>query len=102
MRAVILVLLIFLSACTTTPKFDAQKIRPWSNVLGDEYPHEKAVIAHYQKNNSELFYLAARHTNTMGDDTLNLVQTLFDKYRFNVLIIESIPYSSAYFGDLDQ
>jgi hypothetical protein len=24
-----------------------------------------------------------------------LVQTLFDKYRFNVLIIESIPYSSG-------
>lgn len=49
----------------------------------------------YQKSDSELLYLAARHTNTMGDDTLNLVQTLFDKYRFNVLIIESIPYSSG-------
>jgi len=94
MRAFV-VLLPFLIACSTTPKFDPQKIRPWSNALGKEYPSKKAVIAHYQKNNSALFYLAARHTNTMGDDTLNLVQTLFDQWRFNVLIIESIPYSSG-------
>lgn len=40
-------------------------------------------------------FLASRHMNTIGDDTLNLVQTLFEKYNFNGLIIESIPYSSG-------
>jgi hypothetical protein len=93
----ILLVFVFLSitACSTTstPKLDPAKIRPWSDELGSEYPRNKAVIAHFKRNNFELFYLAARHTNTMGEDTLNLVQTLFDKFKFNVLIIESLPHS---------
>ncbi|MEN0059717.1 MAG: hypothetical protein AAGB31_12835 [Bdellovibrio sp.] len=94
-KTIIGFIFLFLTSCSSVPKLDSQKIRPWSNSLGDEYPHEKAVIAHYQKNRIDLFYLASRHTNTIGDDTLNLVQTLFEKYNFNVLIIESIPYSSG-------
>lgn len=96
MQAVLfLVLPMLFVACSTTPKLDSRKIRPWSNALTKESPNQKAVIAHYSKDGFELFYLAARHTNTLGEDTLNLVQTLFDKYRFDVLIIESIPHSSG-------
>lgn len=72
MKAFAVLLPLFLIACSITPKFDSQKIRPWSHALEKEYPNKKAVIAHYQKDDSELFYLAARHTNTMGDDTLRV------------------------------
>lgn len=87
--------LLLLTACSSAPKLKSENIRPWSNALGNEYPNGKAVIAHYKKGQQELFYLAARHTNTMGDDTLNLVQTLFKGFKFNILMIESIPYSSG-------
>ena len=76
------------------PKFDPDKIRPWSHSLGQEYPREKPIIAHYHKDEFDLYYLAARHTNTVGSDTLNLVDKLFEE-KFNVLLIESIPHSSG-------
>ncbi len=94
MKSIFLVLSsVFFISCATSPQLESQKIRQWTYALGNEYPNEKAVIAHYKKADIELFYLAARHTNTMGDDTLNLVKKLFETYQFNVLIIESIPYS---------
>ena len=86
---------ILLFGCASQPKLDSQFIRPWSDSLNSEYPHEKPVIAHYQKNGYELFYLAAKHTSDFGDETLNLVQELFRRYQFNVILIESIPYSSG-------
>lgn len=86
---------ILITACSTAPKLKSENIRPWSRALGNEYPNENAFIAHYKKGQFELFYLAAHHSNTMGDDTLNLVQTLFCKFNFNILVIESIPYSSG-------
>lgn len=90
----ILAVLLSLTSCAPfKPKLDPEKIRPWSDELSKEYPRERPVIAHYKRDNYELFYLAARHTNTMGEDTLNLVQTLYDKFKFNVLIIESLPHS---------
>jgi 6-pyruvoyl-tetrahydropterin synthase len=90
-----IIILFILNACSSVPKMKSENIRSWSNALGNEYPNEKAMIAHYKKGQYELFYLAARHTNTMGDDTLNLVQTLFNEFNFNILMIESIPYSSG-------
>ncbi len=89
--------LVFLAmaACASNPKLDPKHIRPWSTNLGTEYPNKQSVIARYNKNNHGLFYLAARHTNTIGEDTLNLVETLFKDYQFDVLLIESIPYTSG-------
>jgi hypothetical protein len=87
--------LICLSACATPPKLDAAKIRPFSEVIAGEYPGHNAAIAHYKKDRFELYYLAARHTSTMGEDTMNLVEQLFSQFQFNVVLIESIPYSSG-------
>jgi hypothetical protein len=56
MRIFILVLNVFLAACSTPPKLDVQRIRTWSESLGNEYPQREAVIAHYQKNDHALFY----------------------------------------------
>lgn len=53
------------------------------------------MIAHYKKGSYELFDLAARHVNSMDSDTMRLVQHLFEKEKFNVLLIESIPHSSG-------
>lgn len=90
-RAVVAVLL--LGGCASSPKLNPQKIRSWNSSLGSEYPGRRPVIAHYQKNEFELFYLAARHTNNLTDDTLKLVQKLFKDKQFNVLIIEPYPFS---------
>lgn len=87
--------LALFSACSTAPRLSEEKVRNWSDELGREYPQEKSVIARYKKNDYELFYLAARHTSTVGDPTMNLVQTLFDQFKFKVLLIESIPFSSG-------
>ena len=88
-----------LAACTTSPSSSLQlsekKIRSWSDELGREYPQEKSVIAHYKKGEYELLYLAARHTNNLADPTLKLVETLFEQFKFNVLLIESIPFASG-------
>jgi hypothetical protein len=81
-------------ACVSAPKFDAREIRSWSTELDKEYPQHRAVIANYQKPPYQLFYLAARHTNTFDSDTLRLVQKLFQE-NFDVLIVESIPYASG-------
>lgn len=72
-----------------------ENIRPWSESLEDEYPQEASVIAHYRAGAYELHYLAARHTNDLDSDTMRLVQYLFEKEKFNVVLIESIPYSSG-------
>ena len=90
----LLVFSLLVLGCTSAPKLDSQKIRPWGKALESEYPQEKAVIAHYHKNDFDLYYLAAHHTETMGSDTLNLVGKLFE-HKFNVLLIEPIPYSSG-------
>lgn len=63
--------------------------------MGREYPQEKSVIAHYKKGEYELLYLAARHTNTLADPTMKLVETLFERFKFRVLLIESIPFASG-------
>lgn len=81
--------------CASVPQLDPKQIRPWSSSLENEYPQEKSVIAHYKKGSAELFYLAARHTSKMDSDTMRLVQELFNKHEFNVVLIESIPYSSG-------
>lgn len=53
------------------------------------------MIAHYKLGPYELFYLAARHTSSVDSDTMRLVQHLFEKEKFSVLLIEPIPYSSG-------
>jgi hypothetical protein len=86
---------LFIAGCTSAPKFDQKEVRQWGQPIDKEYPGEKSVIAHYKKGEHELFYLAARHTNIFGEDTLNLVEKLFAQFKFDVLLIESIPHSSG-------
>lgn len=89
------VLFGILLGCTSAPKLDPDKIRPWSWELAKEYPQEKVVIAHYKQNGAELLYLAAHHTSDVGSDTLNMVNYLFEHEKFNALLIEPIPFSSG-------
>lgn len=79
------------TACVSAPKFSPDLIRSWDEVAQGEYPGERPVIAEYKKGPYRLSYLAARHTTTVGSDTMNLVETLFKKKNFKVLLIESIP-----------
>ena len=83
------------TGCSSAPKLSQDQIRPWSSSLENEYPNKKAVLAHYHKGSFDLFYLAARHSNAVGSDTLNLVNKLFSDQKFNALLIESIPNSSG-------
>jgi hypothetical protein len=87
--------MIFVLGCASAPQLDPRAIRTWSQSLEGEYPQYKSVIAHYANGPYELFYLAARHTNSMDSDTMRLVQRLFATEHFNVLLIESIPHSSS-------
>ncbi len=93
--ATLLFLLLAQVGCSTAPKLDSAKIRPWSASLNLEYPQEKPVIAHYHKGDYDLYDLAANHTTIMGESTLNLVDVLFRRFQFKVLLVESIPYSSG-------
>lgn len=83
---------LVLIGCSSAPKLEAQHIRPWDDSLKQEYPQEAPVIAHYKKNNYELYYLAAKHSNDIGNGTLNLVEDLFTHDQFNVLLLEPFPY----------
>lgn len=87
-----------LTACASSPqslRLDPVDVRPWSEALGSEYPNKKSVIAHYRKGGYELIYLAAGHSNDFGSATINLVDELFSRYQFDVLLIEPIPFSSG-------
>jgi hypothetical protein len=95
MKNYFLAILVCLASCSFSPKLDPAKIRAWETKLDSEYPDRKVVIAHYKKNDVELSYLAARHTNEVGSDTFKMVELLFEKQPFNVLLIESIPHSSG-------
>ena len=78
--------------CSSAPKLETQHIRAWDKLLEKEYPQETPVIAHYKKGDYELFYVAARHSNDIGSDTLNLVEDLFAHDQFNALLVEPFPY----------
>ena len=87
-----------LTACASSPdslRLDPADIRTWSEALGSEYPNKKSVIAHYKKSGYELIYLAGGHSNDFGSATINLVEELFARYQFDVLLIEPIPFSSG-------
>ena len=86
---------IFICSCGSVLRLNASSIRPWSQTLTEEYPSGKPIIAHYKRHGYELFYLAARHENDFGSETLNLVQELFARFHFNVLIIEPIRFDSG-------
>lgn len=93
---IVFIVSLFVIGCASLPpRLDSSQIRPWSNSLESEYPNEKSVIAHYKKGSFEVYYLAARHTTSMDSDTIRLVQYLFEKEKFNVLLIEPIPHSSG-------
>lgn len=87
--------LFLLAACSSAPHLDDQKIRPWSAQLESEYPDKKVVIAHYHKGDYDLYDLTARHSADFRSDTFNMVDELFHRFQFDVLLIESIPYSSG-------
>jgi len=69
---------------------DPKLIRSWNHEMGREFPGENPGLAHYKKGPYELFYAAVGHQNEINGPTLTLVRKLFEKYDFNVVIIEPI------------
>jgi hypothetical protein len=91
-----LLLLLVLAGCVSAPpKFSSDLIRQWNANLDHEFPGREPGLAHYKKDPYELFYLAASHENVIDSGTIKLVTQLFEKNKFNVLLIESIPNSSG-------
>jgi len=82
-----------LVGCTTAPKLNPSLIRPWSETLDKEYPQDKVTIVSYKHGPYELFYVTAHHSTQISSDTNRAVDALFDKKKFNVLVIEPISYS---------
>lgn len=91
----IVLILLFLSGCISKPLLNSSKIRQWSSQLKNDFPGEEPGLAIYNKGNYQLYYLAAKHENELSSPTLKFVEQLFKKFKFNVLLIESIPHSSG-------
>ncbi len=87
--------LSLVAGCASKPALNPSLIRQWNSHLENDFPGKEPGLARYQKDSYELFYLGARHENETDSDTLRLVSQLFEKNKFNVLLIESIPHSSG-------
>lgn len=84
--------LLFSSACYADLHMNPKLIRQWSQDLENEYPGNKPAIAHFKKQNYELFYLAATHETNLKSPTLRLVEQLLKK-DVDVLLVE--PFSNS-------
>lgn len=85
--------LLLIFGCTSVPKFDQGLVRPWGRDLDREAPSRRPYIAYHKKGAFELFYLAAHHDNNPHGDTLKLVERLFEDFKFDAVIIETIANS---------
>ena len=96
MKGIVFCVILFTTpvifGCATAPRLDGSKIRAWSTSLENEYPQEKAIVAHYHAGEYDLYDVAAHHTNKFGTETFNLLEEIFNKPDFNVLLIEPIAY----------
>jgi hypothetical protein len=90
-----ILLILLLSGCTSAPKFDAHLVRPWQSELEQEYLSKKPFIARHKAKDFEIFYLAAHHDNDPNSQTMQLIDKLFQNYKFDVLIIEPFPNSKG-------
>jgi len=91
----IILISFLICRCASEPSLEVSKIRPWSPELNNEFPGEEPGLAIYKNGRYQLYYLGARHENSLSSSTLKMVEQLFKKYDFNVLMIESIPNSSG-------
>lgn len=91
----VVIAVFFICSCATKPSLDSINIRQWGPQLENEFPGEEPGLAIYKSGEYQLYYLAASHENGLSSPTLKLVDQLFKKYDFDVLMIESIPHSSG-------
>jgi hypothetical protein len=90
------ILAVFLIwGCSSAPTLETSKIRQWGPELETEFPGEEPGLAIYNRGKYQLYYLAASHENSLTSPTLKLVEKLFTKYDFDVLLVESVPNSSG-------
>ena len=76
--------------CASVPHLDKSGLRPWTRSLESEYPENQPVLAHYQKNDYELTFLASKPSTDLNSPTLRLVNELFARQEIKALLIESL------------
>lgn len=96
--------LAILSGCVTSPTFtpDPALLVPWSEERQQRFP-APPYVARYERRGRSLAYVAALHEHRLGCATFRLIESLFDRFRPEVVIIEGIEtehgMSPAFFID---
>ena len=70
-------------------------LQEWSGALAKTEPYEPPYLAHYEKDGKTLVYVAARHENYRSSDTFKLIERLFARHQFNLIIIEGYRNSAG-------
>jgi hypothetical protein len=87
-----LISLFFLIACASTPRFEADKIRPWSDDLAKTEAFHEAYVAEFTKKDLHLSFIAARHGNDINNATMKLVKKAIENQNLRLVLIEGLPY----------
>lgn len=85
-----------LSGCTMSPiQLKPELIRPWSEESKQEEPGQDPAIFLYKSGPYKLLYLASGHSSDRQSPTLKMTAQLFQKYEFDALLIEGIPFAEG-------
>jgi len=88
-------LLFLLSSCAHSPRHFAakpEKIRAWSNSLGQESA-TPPYLRHFQQGTKHLFYLATLHSNQAPNPTFQLIHSVLSQNPIQIAVLEGFPHA---------
>lgn len=74
-------------------EFDKTLVLPWSNELSKEEPYEYPFLSTYKKGEKILYYVAALHSPNEDSETFQLISSLLETKKIDLVIVEGISNS---------